>query len=239
LRALVVDDEPLVRSELVYALGRVAGDVDVTEAADAATALATIAADAYDVVFLDIGLPGMNGLGVMRVINAMPNPPRVVFVTAYERHAVDAFEHAAADYLVKPVSEERLAMTIARLRLSRTQGAPAPGFVSGRLPLDLDERILLVKIRDVRYVHANGHLVLARTDDRELRFRGSLAECATRLEPAGFLRVHRSYLVNPDHIVEILPFFGGTYVLRIDDKSKSEVPVSRSYLPIVKRFLGL
>jgi DNA-binding LytR/AlgR family response regulator len=239
MRALVVDDEPLVRSELVFALGRVAEDVEVTEAGDAATALATLARDAYDVLFLDIGLPGMNGLEAMSVVNALPHRPRVVFVTAYEKHAVAAFEHAAADYLIKPVSEERLAMTMSRLRelgpVARAKRSATPG----RLGLELDGRTLLVKLGDVRYIHANGHVVLARTFDRELRYRGSIGEVAARLESAGFLRVHRSYVVNPEHVVEITPFFGGTYLLRIDDKARGEVPVSRSYVPTVKRALGI
>jgi DNA-binding LytR/AlgR family response regulator len=239
LRALVVDDEPLVRSELIFALGRVADDVRVDEAGDAATALAALARHAFDVVFLDIGLPGMSGLEAIGVVNALPNRPHVVFVTAYEQHAVSAFEHAAADYLIKPVSEERLAMTMTRIRdLGRRAGADRAA-MPGRLALEHDGRTLLVKIADVRYVHANGHVVLARTFDRELRYRGALGECAARLEGAGFLRVHRSYLVNPDHILEITPFFGGTYLLRIDDKARGDVPVSRSYVPSVKRALGL
>jgi two-component system response regulator LytT len=242
MKALVVDDEPLVRSELVFALGRVAEDVLVTEAGDAATALAILAREIYDVLFLDIAMPGMNGLDALRVVNALPHRPRVVFVTAYEKHAVDAFEHAAADYLIKPVSEERLAITMSRLRElgpnARPQSAKRTA-AAGRLGLELDGRTLLVKIDDVRYIHANGHVVLVRLFDRELRYRGSISELAARLESSGFLRVHRSYVVNPDHVVEITPFFGGTYVLRIDDKAQGEVPVSRSYVPNVKRELGI
>ncbi len=88
-------------------------------------------------------------------------------------------------------------------------------------------------------VHATGHVVLATLAERELRFRGSLAECAARLERRGFLRVHRSYLVNPEHVVEIEPFFGGTYVLRLDDARRSEAPVSRGYMPVVRKAFGL
>lgn len=240
MKALVVDDEPLVRSELVYALGRVADDLEVVEAENAATALAALAADPFDVVFLDIGLPGMTGLEAMQVINNLPHRPYVVFVTAYEEHALEAFELAATDYVVKPVNEDRLAMTIARLRNVRRN---APGAAqlppAGRLPFEEDDRTMLVRISEIRMVHANGHVVLAKTFDKELRFRGSLGECAARLEPAGFLRVHRSYLVNPEHVVEIEPFFGGTYVLRLDDKSRSEAPVSRGYMPLVRKAFGL
>ncbi len=240
MRALVVDDEPLVRSELVYALERVAEDLTIVEASSAATALATLAADPFDVVFLDIGLPGMSGIEAMTVINSLPHRPHVVFVTAFDEHAVRAFELGATDYVVKPVNEERLAVTIARLR-----GAPSPRPASKgtaatlRLPLEDEDRRMLVRINEIYMVHANGHVVLATLNDRDLRFRGSLAECAARLDPLGFLRVHRSYLVNPDHVVEIEPFFGGTYVLRLDDKRRSEAPVSRGYMPTVRRAFGL
>lgn len=240
MRALVVDDEPLVRSELLYALERVAEDFTIVEASSAATALATLAAAPFDVVFLDIGLPGMSGIEAMTVINSLPHRPQVVFVTAFDEHALRAFELGATDYVVKPVNEERLAVTIARLRAARsTQPAPKPGPGTVRLPLEEDDRRMLVRINEIRMVHANGHVVLATLADRELRFRGSLAECASRLEPLGFLRVHRSYLVNPEHVVEIEPFFGGTYVLRLDDKRRSEAPVSRGFMPAVRAAFGL
>jgi DNA-binding LytR/AlgR family response regulator len=88
-------------------------------------------------------------------------------------------------------------------------------------------------------MQANGHTVTARVFDGDLRWKGSLTEAATRLEPAGFLRVHRAYLVNPERVVEVEPFFGGSYMLRVDDKTRSEVPISRNFLPTVRRSLGL
>ncbi|HEY6233899.1 MAG TPA: LytTR family DNA-binding domain-containing protein [Candidatus Elarobacter sp.] len=242
MRALVVDDEPLVRSELVYALGKVAGDIEITEAADAVEALAELAGTPYDVVVLDINLPRLTGLEATKVINALPSPPQVVFVTAHESHAVDAFELAAFDYVVKPVSQARLAQTVGRLRALRANGASAsqPGDVpASRIALEDGERTRLVKIAEIRYVQANGHVVTARVFDGDLRWKGSLAEAAARFEPAGFLRVHRAYLVNPERVVEVEPFFGGAYLLRVDDKARSEVPVSRNYLPAVRKALGL
>jgi DNA-binding LytR/AlgR family response regulator len=242
MRALVVDDEPLVRSELVYALGKVAGDIEITEAADAVEALAALAGSAYDVVFLDINLPRLTGLEATKVINALPSPPQVVFVTAHHTHALEAFDLAAFDYVVKPVSQARLAQTVERLRALRPNGAgvlaPADAAPS-RIALEDGERTRLVKVAEIRYVQANGHVVTARVFDGDLRWKGSLAEAAARFEPAGFLRVHRAYLVNPERVVEVEPFFGGSYLLRVDDKARSEVPVSRNYLPAVRKALGL
>jgi len=242
VRALVVDDEPLVRSELVYALRKAGGEIEIDEAPDAVEALRVIAGGAYDVVFLDISLPGLSGLEATKVINALPSAPQVVFVTAHDTHAVDAFELAAFDYVVKPVSQERLARTLERLRAQReTTAVPAasPNGNLGRVALEDGERTRLVKLAEIRYVQANGHVVTARTFDGDLRWKGSLAEAAARLEPAGFLRVHRAYLVNPERVVEVEPFFGGSYLLRVDDKARSEVPISRNYFPTVRKALGL
>ena len=241
MRALVVDDEPLVRSELVYALGKVAADIEVAEAADAVEALRELAGAAYDVVFLDINLPRLSGLEATKVINALPSPPQVVFVTAHHTHALDAFDLAAFDYVVKPVSQARLAQTVERLRALRPGGANAPAAdpLPSRIALEDGDRTRLVKVADIRYVQANGHVVTARVFDGDLRWKGSLAEAAARFEPAGFLRVHRAYLVNPERVVEVEPFFGGSYLLRVDDKARGEVPVSRNYLPAVRKALGL
>ena len=242
MRALVVDDEPLVRSELVYALARAGGDIEITEAADAVEALRELAGSAYDVVFLDINLPRLTGLEATKVINALPSPPQVVFVTAHQTHALDAFDLAAFDYVVKPVSQARLAQTLERLRALRTSGAGAAQPADTpppRIALEDGERTRLVKVAEIRYVQANGHVVTARVFDGDLRWKGSLAEAAARFEPAGFLRVHRAYLVNPERVVEVEPFFGGSYLLRVDDKARTEVPVSRNYLPAVRKALGL
>lgn len=241
MRVLVVDDEPLVRSELVYALGKVASDAVIDEANDAIEALRALAATPYDVAFLDINLPGLNGLEATRVIAALPSPPQIVFVTADDSRAVDAFELAAIDYVVKPVSQARLARTVERLRASRAPGAAhaAPAEIPRRVALEDGERTRLVKVAEIRYVQANGHVVTARIGEGDLRWKGSLADAAARLEPAGFLRVHRAYLVNPERVVEVEPYFGGSYLLRVDDKLRSEVPVSRNFLPAVRRALGL
>lgn len=242
MKVLVVDDEALVRSELVYTLGKVAPDCAITEAADAVEAVRLLAASAFDVAFLDINLPGFDGLAAAKVIAALPSPPHVVFVTADDSRALDAFELAAVDYVVKPVSPARLARAVERVRTLREKsssardGAPSP---SSRVALEDGDRTRLVKVADIRYVEAKGHLVTARVFDADLRWRGSLAEAAARLEPAGFLRVHRAYLVNPDRVVEIEPFFGGSYLLRVDDRARSEVPVSRNALPTVRKMLGL
>jgi two-component system response regulator LytT len=234
VKALVVDDEPLVRNELAYMLARVARDCAVKEADSAVQALALLQQSAYDVVFLDVRMPGMTGLDAAAVIEHLPKRPHVVFVTAHEDHALRAFELAAFDYLLKPVTEERLALTLGRMRSRTAANQRGEASASGRLPVDSGGRTFLVPVADIRFVQARGHVVTVALFDQAFRFRGTLGECMRRLEPNGFLRVHRAYLVNPRHVVEANPILAGAYALRVDDRARSEVPVSRNFAASVR-----
>jgi len=237
VRALVVDDEALVRGEFVYALGRVARDCAVREAGSVQEALSLLRQSTYDVVFLDIRMPGLDGLEAAALIDKLPRRPHVVFVTAFASHALEAFAVAAADYLLKPVSEERLAATLRRLGAGeRTTGESVR---SGRLSVEAGGRNVLVAIDDVRFVQARGHVVTVALFEQSLRIRHTLAECAARVEPFGFLRVHRAYLVNPKHVVEVHPVVAGAYTLGIDDRERSEIPVSRNFSAAVRAALDL
>lgn len=231
LRALIVDDEPHVRSELAYALREIGDDVRFEECSTALEALARLQSETFDVVFLDIRMPGLSGLDAMQVIGKLPQRPQVAFVTAHDDHAIEAFEHEAVDYLLKPVSVERLAKTLARVRARKGESAAAP-VPPARFPVDLDGRTMLIAPAEIRYVTAAGHDVTVQTFERAFRYKGTLSECAERLR--GLLRVHRAYLVNPQHVVEVRPFFAGTYTLVTDDKQRSEVPVSRAFAKTVR-----
>lgn len=245
MRALVVDDEKPARDEMVYMLQRLHPEAQVEEADNALEALALLQRNRYDVVFLDIRMPGLSGLDAMKVINQIPQRPHVVFITAYDEYAVEAFEVAATDYLLKPVSEQRLRLSLERLtstpRPAREghSSEPASGGRQGKLPVEWEGRTIILNTQDIRYACAQGDYTFIRTYQDEYKTRYSLAELAERLVPAGFLRVHRSFLVNLDHILEVHPFFGGTYVVVLDDKAHSEVPVARASVRTLKNALGL
>ena len=234
MKALVVDDEPLVRSELIYMLERVANGCETKEAASASEALSLLEREAFDVMFLDIRMPSLSGIEAVAELEKFPKRPHVVFVSAYDDHAVEAFEVAALDYLLKPVTEERLAATLKRVHAQIESKPNAGPRASGRLPVDADGRTLLVKVDDIRYVEARGRAVSVALFDQQFRFRGSLAEAEERLGSHGFMRVHRAYLVNPQRVIEVNPFLSGTYVLRVDDRARSEVPVSRNFVPAIR-----
>jgi two-component system response regulator LytT len=236
MRALIVDDEALVRSELVYALRRIASDVEIVEAGDAHRALDLLQIQRFDVLFIDIRMPELNGLETVRIVHKLPNAPSVVFVTAHDDHALEAFDLGAVDYLLKPVRADRLAATLARLRSAK---APVSGQseapAARKLPVDVDGRTVLLRVEDIRYCSIDGRSVLVHTYDSAFRFRGTLGDARARLEPYGFVQTHRGYLVNPEHVLEISPFFAGSYVVRVGDKTRSEVPVSRSCAAQLRR----
>lgn len=230
MRVLIVDDEPPARAEMRYMLEKI-GDVDqVDDVETAIDALARLQDSRYDLVLLDIRMPGLSGLDAVKVINRANPRPHVVFVTAFDEHAVEAFEVEADDYLLKPVSERRLRRALERVQTSQASSAPGVSPVASldRLAVETDDRTILLKVGDIRYANARGDYTYVRTFDHEYQVRSSLTELASRLEPGGFLRVHRSYLVNLDHVLELQPYFSGTYVLIMADQHRSEVPVSRS-----------
>ncbi len=235
LRILVIDDEAPARAEFRYVLERagVAADADESETAEGALAL--LAKRPYDVVFLDVRMPGMSGLEALPLIRRRQEHADIVFVTAYDEHALQAFDLAAADYLLKPVSEARLRRTLERLVARR---APARPHVD-RLPVESSTGALLVRHADIRFIEARGHATFAKTFDAEHRTRFTLVELERRLAPHGFVRVHRGFLVNLEHVVSMEPFFGGTSILRVDDRKRTEVPVSRGAVPTVRAIFGI
>jgi len=238
LKALVADDEALARDELVYALRQVGGVDSIDQVTSAVEALERLQDSHYDVLFLDIRMPGLSGLEAMGVVNRLPDRPQVVFVTAYDEHALEAFDVAAADYLLKPVSAPRLQRALARVGRQRTLAA-ATRSVADKLAVEGEGFTVLVRISDVRFLEVRRHIVLVRTFDSVYRSRSSLGELEEQLGPNGFVRVHRGYLVNPDHVAEVHPFFAGTYLLKVDDRERTDVPVSRAAAKRVRKIFGL
>jgi two-component system LytT family response regulator len=256
LKALIVDDEYPARQELRFALGSCDNVEIVGEATNAAEALALIKALDYSILFVDISMPGMNGLEISSAIQELPRPPQVVFVTAYEEYAVAAFEVNAVDYLLKPVDPKRLKKAVDKvMRLQQeTQGggenggaapiaAPAqangaPGFKIDRIPAEKQGKTILVTESDIFYAFTEQDYVYIKTHADKLFTRFTLKELEARLNSGVFFRTHRCYLVNLHKVKEIVPFFNGTYNLVVEDKERSEVPVSRAQAKKLRRILG-
>jgi two-component system, LytTR family, response regulator LytT len=235
LKALVVDDEAPARSELRYLLAECGGVEVVGEASNAVEALQLIKAIPYDVIFLDIQMSSLTGVQLAEVLAGLTNPPSIIFVTAHSEHAVKAFEVRATDYLVKPVELDRLKQAISRIEPIAEQ---APARVE-RIPVEKAGKKLLVNVEDILYVMAkDDYSYLYTASDRYLSTI-SLALLESKLEPVGFFRIHRRYLVNLSRVREVVPMYGGTLLLTLSDEAATQIPVSRRRVPALKKALGL
>ena len=249
-RCLLVDDESPARDELRFLLSEVPGVVVVGEAATAEEAQALLDSIEYDVVFLDVRMPGMGGLELARALHGRPRSPAVIFTTAYPEHAVTAFELEAVDYLVKPFDGERLHRALDRALGHRpaeirdvpgdTREAVTPATgrepTTARIPVHKGDRVILVDERQVLFAHARRGYAELRTADTTLLASFTLQDLERRLS-RDFCRTHRSYLVNLRHVREVLPSVGGALELVMADRSR--VPVSRRQAADVRRRLGM
>jgi two-component system LytT family response regulator len=239
IHAVVADDEVLARQKLRQLLR---DDRDVEIVGESATALETIElvrAVSPELLFLDIHMPGMDGFDVMGAlsIHMEAPPPRVVFTTAYDQYAVRAFEVNAVDYLLKPFTVERLRTAVQRVReqsqLRQQNPSPANGgskaanLYTNRIIFKSRGRILFLPVSDIRWIGAEGNYVRLCTATENHLLRETMARLEERLDPRGFLRVHRSFIVNLKHVKEVRREPNGDSVVIMDGGQK--VALGRSY----------
>lgn len=255
MRTFIVDDEAPSRDELKYLLEQMADVSVVGMARNGREALELIPMIRPQVVFLDIEMPDLSGLVVAReLLASVPRDsfPLLVFATAFDQHALEAFEVNALDYILKPFSAERLQNTLQRLHgfLNRPGDIGAPGedkldrilsllekpLTQPKLPVEENERLILLEAGEIIYVRIEDRHVLVKTRSASYKTGYSLSELETRL---GLLQTHKSYLVNREMVREIVPWFNGTYNLVMADPEKSQVPVSRTYVKSVRAALKL
>jgi two-component system, LytTR family, response regulator len=233
LDVLVVDDEAPALADLSRLLRSTPGTGDVSTAASGHEALRTLAERPFDAVFLDVRMPGIDGLELARVLRRFERPPAVVFVSAYETGAVGAFELKALDYLMKPVSSKRLAEAIGRVRESRfATSARADDVVP--LPT-LRGGTRLVPRESILFLQADGDYVRVICDEERFLMRGRISELALRWREHGFVQVHRGYVANLRRAVEVRPRENGTAVLAFPDGR--EIPVARRKVAELRREL--
>jgi two-component system, LytTR family, response regulator len=223
IRALIVDDEAPARSELRYLLDAHAGVEVVGEAAGAAEALALAKAVHYDVVFLDVQMPGLTGLEAAPLVREQREPPAVVFVTAHPEYAVDAFAVEAFDYLLKPVDPERLARVLERL----AERAPPQAPPVEKIPVVAGGRTELVDYEAIHYVQADGDYSRVHTYDRSYLCTASLGELEEKLPGNRFARIHRSHLVNLAKVAAVKRAGPDRIRLALADAEKTELDVAR------------
>jgi two-component system response regulator LytT len=236
IRAILVDDEAPARSELRYLLEETKQVEVVAEAANVREAIERLKDKGADVMFLDISMPGTNGLQLAEALNRLKYPPAIVFVTAYSEHAAKAFDVNAVDYLVKPVETDRLLRALAKVRhhvLSYAKGQQVE-----RIPVEKSGKKLLVSTDKIHYIMAKDDYSYLHTETDRYLSTVSLAQLEAKLEPHGFFRVHRRYLVNLACVEEVTPVSGGTLLLTLAGETEN-VPVSRRRVASLKKALGL
>ena len=227
LVVLAVDDEPPALDELAYLLNADGRVTHVHRAGDATEALRVLRDTEVDAVFLDIRMPGLDGMELARILRRFARPPAIVFVTAYDDGAVDAFDLGVTDYVRKPVRAERLGESLRRVAGLRTVpvAAPAPSTDEPTIPVELAGTTRMLPRSSVRWVEAQGDYARLHTSDASHLVRVSLATLADRWADAGFVRIHRSYLVQIRLIAELRLTNSG-YVVAVDGV---ELPVSRRH----------
>lgn len=260
LTALIIDDEALARQELQYLLERAGGVEVLGQGTNGIEAVDLIRTHKPDVVFLDVQMPGLDGFAVLKKLLDRKIPiPQVVFATAFNQYAVRAFEVNAVDYLLKPFDRKRVMQTIekatarlaapaesvseakldALLRLVEEQ-AQSPRSGTGKVVVRAQSRLLLVDQREICFasIESGTISVVTSTVEGNSNCR-TIEELSDQLNPEMFWRVHRSFLVNIQHIREVVPWFKSSYQLRMDDPKKTEIPVSRAQTKRLRELFNL
>ena len=249
MRVLVVDDEAPARQRLVDLLRRDSQVTAIVEAADGLAAVQTIQEQATDLVFLDVQMPELDGLGVVDAVGAA-NMPLTIFVTAYDQHAIRAFEVNALDYLLKPFSDERFEAAMNRVkarldersmhefgqRIMKMAWTAQAGQCWDRLVVKSAGTTRFIRAVDIDWIEAAGVYVNLHVAGKEVLYRASLHELAERLDPKRFVRVHRSAIVNVESILHLEPISHGEFDVVL--KNGSRTRVSRNFRAQLENRLG-
>ena len=248
ITTIVVDDEKPAVDEIVYML-KFYDNIDVVGAfTDPFKALEMVYQKAIDVVFLDISMPEMDGFMVAQMIMKLPEPPFIVFATAYDEYALQAFEIHAIDYILKPLDEERLNRTIKYIQrsLEQKQRNDRPihqllyntqkGKGYDKLPVWKNDRIYLINKKDILFCTTNGHETTLVTTKEQFITQDTLTELEKQLDSDAFFRCHRSYIIRLDAICEIIPWFNNTYAVKFPGCDE-QVPISRRNSKVFKSLM--
>ena len=248
-RVLIVDDEPLARAHMRELLAEAGGVEVIGECGDGRDAVRRIREEAPDLVLLDIQIPELDGFGVVREVG-VGQMPMVIFVTAYDEYALQAFDVSALAYLLKPVSRERFASALARARTLMLGGAGDEtatrlGMLlermseshprGDRLSIKVDGRVLFVGVDEIDWLEADDNHVKVHMGQRTHQVRSTLATFEQRLPPGKFLRIHRSTMINVRRIAEVQPWFAGDYVFIL--MGGARLTSGRSYRQTIHEFM--
>ena len=248
IRVMIVDDEPLAQEELVRLIGEDSQFEITSTARNGKEALSELKNNPADVIFLDIEMPGLNGLEVASILAGAENPPHIVFATAYHQYAMKAFDANAIDYLLKPYDPARLKKTLDRVKQLIAASAPRRDKLVD-LENDLIQKGLLKKLvghkknskdriildlNEILYFYVEYATVFARIDKDTLEVNSTLKDLIMNLDPAQFAQTHKSYIVNLNQVEKVSPMFSGNFELILHDGDRTKIPLSRRYAKNLK-----
>lgn len=258
LTALIIDDEQLARAELRYLLEHMGGVEILAEGANGIEGVQLIRTHKPDIVFLDVQMPGLDGFAVIKKLlekDKKAQLPQIVFATAFDQYAVRAFEVNAVDYLLKPFDLGRVQKTIekaqqraaeretgndAKLDALMKMVAEPQRRGASKIVVRAQNRLLLVDQKDVCYASIEDGTISVATQTLEGTSNcRTLEELMEQLDGASFWRAHRSFIVNVEHIREVVPWFKSSYQLKMDDRSKRDIPVSRAQTKRLRELFNL
>jgi two-component system, LytTR family, response regulator LytT len=260
LSAIIVDDEQLARDELAYLLKNLDNVNVVAQGKNGLEAISLIREHNPDIVFLDVQMPGLDGFGVIKkLLDRKVTLPKIVFATAFDQYAVKAFEVNAVDYILKPFDKKRVAQSIEKARTKIEAGAgpeekfetlvrmlesqKPPTAKTAKILIKAAGRLFLADPKDICYATIeDGVITVATSGHAGMEGQSNcrtLEELFDNLDPGLFWRAHRSFLVNINHIREVVPWFKSSYQLRMDDKKQTEIPVSRAQTRRLRELFNL
>lgn len=241
INVVIVDDEFPSRQELSSLLLNINDVKIVAECSLGQEAIDYLHENSADLIFLDIEMPQINGLDIARIINTtIKNPPKIIFSTGYEHFAVKAFDLDAFDYITKPYSQERILITIMRYRnQAKKNSSKAPPEIF-KLPVWQNDKMILINAEsEINLIKSEQQKVIICAKDGEYEINTPLKELEQKLKDHGFIRTHKSFIVNINKVKEVTPWFNDTYILTLEDCAQKEIPVSRHYLQEFKKLINI
>ncbi|PTI70568.1 response regulator transcription factor LytR [Mammaliicoccus vitulinus] len=239
MHALIVDDEPLARNELKYLLNQIGSFSQIEEAENIEETLEQLLSHEFDVIFLDINLMEESGLDLAKKINKMKHVPHIIFATAHDTYAVQAFELEATDYILKPFEKSRIEQAIKKITNSESSQLNETKLVNQDevLPIEIEDRIYVLNLDDIIAVSVNQGVTTINTVETEYETNEPLSYYEKKLNQSKFIRIHRASIINKKHIQSVEHWFNSTYQVTLTGNIKLQV--SRSYMKPFKSEIGL
>lgn len=239
MHALIVDDEPLARNELKYLLNQIGSFSQIEEAENIEETLEQLLSHEFDVIFLDINLMEESGLDLAKKINKMKHVPHIIFATAHDTYAVQAFELEATDYILKPFEKARIEQAIKKITNSESSQLNETKLMNQDevLPIEIEDRIYVLNLDDIIAVSVNQGVTTINTVETEYETNEPLSYYEKKLNQSKFIRIHRASIINKKHIQSVEHWFNSTYQVTLTGNIKLQV--SRSYMKPFKSEIGL